>query len=201
METDKLKNFIYNSGCFGGFVMKGNFNIPNNDFFLLFEEYLKTGINCLDDYAQLVYLTRDYKEMVNGNLGDCIDNDKFQYYMKLVSSNHFLTILFTEETLFEIREVLRYERRNDENIHNKIINQDRVNACSFTRKKDIRGAVMLLHGDKCLKCGSDKIALDHVIPIVKGGLNEIDNLQPLCKKCNSSKGDKIIDYRLKTQTV
>jgi len=30
---------------------------------------------------------------------------------------------------------------------------------------------------------------------IKGGKDEVDNLQPLCKPCNSSKGSKHADYR------
>lgn len=51
----------------------------------------------------------------------------------------------------------------------------------------------------CLKCGHqfpfEKLTLDHVKPISKGGSSFIWNTQPLCKSCNSSKGNKEIDYR------
>jgi len=51
--------------------------------------------------------------------------------------------------------------------------------------------------DTCLACGSsDKpITADHIIPLARGGSNDISNIQPLCMSCNSSKGTKIIDYR------
>lgn len=48
----------------------------------------------------------------------------------------------------------------------------------------------------CVKCGStDDIVKDHIIPIYQGGSDGIDNLQPLCRKCNASKGSESIDYR------
>lgn len=51
------------------------------------------------------------------------------------------------------------------------------------------------HNNKCLRCGKDEVTIDHVVPIARGGSNTIDNVQPLCQSCNSSKGTQIIDYR------
>lgn len=55
------------------------------------------------------------------------------------------------------------------------------------------------YGNICLKCkkkdGEVKLTMDHVIPLKLGGLNVIENIQPLCFSCNASKGAKEIDYR------
>ena len=54
------------------------------------------------------------------------------------------------------------------------------------------------YGSHCLVpgCINEDVTVDHVIPLSLGGRNHISNLQPLCKSHNSSKGAKVIDYRL-----
>ena len=55
------------------------------------------------------------------------------------------------------------------------------------------------HDFKCLCCGKQepeiKLTRDHVIPLTQGGSDSIDNVQPLCARCNSKKNNKHIDYR------
>lgn len=43
-----------------------------------------------------------------------------------------------------------------------------------------------------------KLTVDHIQPISKGGSNDIENIQPLCLKCNLKKGTKIIKFSLPT---
>lgn len=52
----------------------------------------------------------------------------------------------------------------------------------------------------CLSCKKTepqiKLTVDHIVPLSRGGTNFIENLQPLCKSCNSSKGCKTIDFKV-----
>lgn len=51
-------------------------------------------------------------------------------------------------------------------------------------------------GRKCLRCGSpDDLTRDHIVPLSRGGTHSIDNIQPLCRRCNSWKATRTIDFR------
>ena len=75
-------------------------------------------------------------------------------------------------------------------------NQNRRVSTSFDAK------IFAKYGNRCMCCGAgpeeERLEIDHIYPRSTHPqlLNDPDNLQILCRKCNVGKGDKIIvDYR------
>lgn len=53
----------------------------------------------------------------------------------------------------------------------------------------VRTAVYERDGFACVRCGStSSLSLDHIKPWSLGGADTIDNLQTMCRPCNSAKG-------------
>ena len=57
-----------------------------------------------------------------------------------------------------------------------------------------------LFNNTCVKCegssGLINLDRDHIIPRYQGGKDNPTNWQPLCPKCNASKGPETIDWRI-----
>lgn len=56
---------------------------------------------------------------------------------------------------------------------------------------------------RCLRCGLPESQLhggacvkDHIVPVYLGGDDSIQNIQPMCRNCNSAKGQEQKDYRI-----
>lgn len=62
--------------------------------------------------------------------------------------------------------------------------------------------ILNTYDHRCLRCGRNGVPLeaDHVVPVAMGGTSDPDNIQPLCKSCNTSKGARVMDFR-KRSTV
>jgi hypothetical protein len=67
---------------------------------------------------------------------------------------------------------------------------------NYFKKKPIPKVtrMLVMHRDnhECQHCGAGHdLTIDHIHPESKGGTNDIENLQVLCRRCNCSKGVKV----------
>lgn len=65
---------------------------------------------------------------------------------------------------------------------------------TWTCPKKLKAAVHERDGHRCVYCSAtDDLSVDHKIPQSRGGSDDIDNLQTLCRPCNASKRDMTHD--------
>ena len=58
----------------------------------------------------------------------------------------------------------------------------------MSAKRNIRGLLAQVLGNRCENCGSiERLEIDHVIPLSKGGTDTIDNVALLCFDCHKEK--------------
>jgi 5-methylcytosine-specific restriction endonuclease McrA len=63
------------------------------------------------------------------------------------------------------------------------------------RKADVLVAIWRTIGAICYLCGTtlapNEVTTEHRVPLSKGGAHSLENIAPSCKKCNSSKNNKL----------
>jgi 5-methylcytosine-specific restriction endonuclease McrA len=55
-----------------------------------------------------------------------------------------------------------------------------------------RRAVLHRDGNRCQYCGRDADSIDHVVPRSRGGEHAWDNVVAACRRCNLSKGNRLL---------
>ena len=64
-----------------------------------------------------------------------------------------------------------------------------------------REAKKRLKGLPCIYCGTPSDTVEHRIPLALGGTNNVDNLAPACRSCNSRLGQALGAKRRKAARV
>ena len=94
-------------------------------------------------------------------------------------------------------ERLRPEPKRPRNYHRTVRSQRLAKARQMGWHTDWQWlSLVKICGDKCVRCGMPgRVEKDHIVPLYQGGCDCIGNLQPLCPRCNCSKGPESLDFR------
>ncbi|MFQ9216093.1 MAG: HNH endonuclease [Mediterraneibacter gnavus] len=82
----------------------------------------------------------------------------------------------------------------------RISHEKQCKRIATTSKRGKRKILYQRQDGKCAICGralqiddytsmENYLTIDHIFPLSRGGVNTIDNLQGLCRSCNSMKSD------------
>jgi hypothetical protein len=94
----------------------------------------------------------------------------------------------------ELEQALQ-EMRAYRSIRNSAAERRRVERSKMTAS--VRVDVLRRDGYRCRFCGAGsgvaELHVDHIVPVSKGGLTELDNLQTLCADCNQGKSNRFAE--------
>lgn len=85
--------------------------------------------------------------------------------------------------------------------HQSTTELDRYREQARERQRRHRAKLQQAVGDVCVYCGEHADTKDHVIPLSKGGADDLDNLVPSCLACNMEKTNDTLENFLNRRLV
>jgi len=97
----------------------------------------------------------------------------------------------------ELRQQVALLARENQRLHKELISANRNQRKAISTK--LRFQVFQRDGFRCKCCGKIagdgvELQVDHIQPVAKGGTNDLQNLQTLCRECNSGKRTETVDF-------
>lgn len=147
--------------------------------------------------AHLEHLKNCHKKWIKDNRIACRRYCK-NYYAK----NKKRLQTMNRKWKLEHKDYMKKYMQNEDNYSKKLFLNSRRRAL----RKNAEGSHTLeewellkkQYGFTCPSCKKKepeiRLTEDHIIPLVKGGSDYIENIQPLCKSCNCSKHTEVTKY-------
>lgn len=89
-----------------------------------------------------------------------------------------------------------YREHKEQCVHNVRARALRLAGAGGSHSLEAWRQLKALFGNRCVCCGKQgKVTKDHIVPVSRGGSDDITNIQPLCIACNKSKFTRDRDYR------
>jgi len=86
----------------------------------------------------------------------------------------------------------KWKQHNPEKVAEQIHRRRALKAGTAVEPVDV-AAIFDRDGHQCVYCGStERLTLDHVVPLIRGGPHIEENLVVACRSCNCSKGTKLL---------
>lgn len=119
--------------------------------------------------------------------------DEYEQIIRTVITSQYSDEATKQKMKKELEWVIDSRQKQAEKKVKKIHSQRRRS--DFAKNYDqLMLALIERDGYKCAVCGTiENLTIDHVIPLSKGGSDEIKNLRILCRAHNSKKSDKITE--------
>lgn len=179
----KIVNAFYDNGSIS---RHGCYGLPNDVAVDVVESILENKKSYLNEYDNLVYLRWSLE-----SLGEDISDENIVLWNCALKGENYWNInaMFSED---EISQITNKVIISENKIKLKKTYSDRRKvASSYIQKEEVRKKIFKKCKHKCVRCDSvSDLTIDHIISVKNNGDNTLDNLQILCRSCNSKKGSR-----------
>ena len=143
----------------------------------------------------LLHIANDCDQ--DGNVSSSVDRLVAQTGMSRTEAKEAISTLLVEDLLLAdwngdsfVGHVPFYEATAPSSLV-QLRREQRLKGASWKKRREL---VLTRDNFTCQYCGEKdgEMHIDHVVPISRGGTNDIENLAVACADCNSSKGQKML---------
>jgi len=142
----------------------------------------------MDDISDLPLVQVGWLDMERAERAVALSLYRYEWDKRLVAKRLGVTVRRVEEIRFSVLEKMRAAFAGDPLIEQLAAQFPLEKAVRDYISKELRAAVYFRDGYACRGCGvTENLTLDHVLAVRRGGPSTYENLQVLCRRCNSSK--------------
>lgn len=192
METDINKiasgvDILARNGCM--FCMPGMYGIPSNVFLVCLEEAISGSDVAIAEYHKIRSFEQEVAMSATRDMFPMINEDEYGELLSIYRNEGFWDISSIVEDVDRSMSYLRWLRK--QTLDYEAYKPRRRRSSAYIQRRDVRQAIFDRDKHRCKKCKcEDDLTIDHIISVKNGGDNSDENLQVLCRSCNSKKGGK-----------